>query len=527
MIKRHLFLRSFIRPSVLILFFLIAAGCVTSEKEVKSNSTAPKGLDTPQWVEGDTWVHQGSKGQVITEVVKADDSEMILRSGKIRFYYDRNLGLIKETSDDKLAIEYDPPYKGWRFFPLWVGKEWENHWTEKNHQQGSVSRYNERGKVVGWENIMTYAGASRALRIDLTRTNLGTQKRYDRTVWYSPEAKSFVRVIWKELPERDQAFIEYKQNPGGSQPGKSTVAKVQKEEKKLQKEDKQATSDRRLGKRLEEIYNGMIKENFLAPEELNEVYDSPASNVLLPVKLKILVDAMEYDYLPFHPMFYLALEKEDYDDAELIRRNWVIWLSRISEFLGPYRNEDARINKIVERARLQIEKLEIVGFTDPLLIRLRKELTVALDKKKWDDAQKIQALIVSRTEELRSKQPREPRPSLAEKGKDRRPAPSVQTSSEQSGKGSKGEETQRLSADDMGKVMERIGGKLLKGKETTSDSQSSDSQTEGEGASEYLSEDMIRALEVMKGKGTRKELSSKEKGTLQLIDVLLGVIKKK
>ena len=79
----------------------------------------------------------------------------------------------------------------------------------------------------------------------------------------------------------------------------------------------------------------------------------------------------------------------------------------------------------------------------------------------------------------------------------------------------------------MGKVLERIGGKVLKGTGAVSASQSSDSQTEGEGSSEYLAEDMVRALEVMKGKGTKKELSSKEKGTLQLIDVLLGVIKKK
>jgi hypothetical protein len=534
MIKRHLFLRSFVRPSVLILLFLIVTGCATSETEVKSDSTAPKGLDSPQWVEGDSWVHHGAKGQIITEVEKVDESEMILRTGKIRSYYDPNLGLVKETSDDKLTIEYDPPYKGWRFFPLWVGKEWENHWTEKNHQEGSVSKFNERGKVVGWENIMTYAGASRALRIDLTRTNLGTQKRYSRTVWYSPEAKSFVRVTWKEMSERDQAFVEYKQKPKGSRPDKPVVAKVQpgsekaqKEEKRVQKEERRISPDERLRKRLDEVYDLMIKDNYLSPEELNEVYDASVSDLILPAKLKILVDATDYDYLPFHPMFYLALEKEDYDDAELIRRNWVSWLYQISEFLGQYRHEEARIGKVIERAKFQIEKLEIVGFTDPLLIRLRKELTYALDARKWDDAQKIQSLIVSRTDELRSKQPREPRPSLAERGSERKQPPSVQASAEQPDKGAKGEEAQRSGADDMGKVLERIGGKLLKGKGAMSASKSSDSQAEEEGSSGYLTEDMIRALEVMKGKGTKKELTSKEKGTLQLIDVLLGVVKKK
>ena len=190
------------------------------------------------------------------------------------------------------------------------------------------------------------------------------------------------------MSDRDRTLVEFKQKPGGSQPGKPVVAKAQtssekaqKEEKRAQKEEKRSTPDERLGKRFEEIYHLMVKESFLSPEELQEVHDTPTSGVLLPTQLKILMDATDYDYLPFHPMFYLALEKEDYDDAELIRRSWVSWLYRISEFLGQYRREDARIDKIVERSRFQIEKLEIVGFTDPLLIRLRKELTSALDSE--------------------------------------------------------------------------------------------------------------------------------------------------
>ena len=239
-----------------------------------------------------------------------------------------------------MILEYHPPYKGWCFFPLWIGKEWENRWEEKNHKEGSIFSFAEKVKVVGWENIITYAGTFRALRIDLVRTNLGSQKQYNRTVWYAPETKSFVRVNWKEMSERDQTLSEFKQTPGGSQPSKPVASKPRpqpsppktlQEEKGTQNEEKRVDptrSRRKAWKRLEEIYDLMVKENYLSPEELMEVYDMPISDLLLLGKLKnpYGCDRIRLPSLSTDVLF--ALEKENYDDAELIRRNWVTWLRR-------------------------------------------------------------------------------------------------------------------------------------------------------------------------------------------------------
>ena len=108
------------------------------------------------------------------------------------------------------------------------------------------------------------------------------------------------------------------------------------------------------------------------------------------------VELVDKNMLPFKAMFYLSLEKEDYEGAEIIRRNWLkeLTILKNSGLLGNSVSID-----------LKLDKLNVIGLADPMLVKLRKELIIPLESKNWDDAQKIQNLIMSRMAELHPPQP--------------------------------------------------------------------------------------------------------------------------
>jgi len=190
-------------------------------------------------------------------------------------------------------------------------------------------------------------------------------------------------------------------------------------------------------------------------------------NLYLPYndRQDFLSELIEKDSLPFKAMFYIALERADYDKAELTRRSWVYYLTKISNILP-----DA--SAVKQKADYQIEKLtSVVGLTDPILVKLRKELVIALEEKKWDDGQKIQNIISGRVKELR-------------------PEPVV--------------------------VHERTSS----GKTVVVVKQPSEQHVKVEHVPRYGAEDVGRAISLIEGKGGR--LTDKEAGALKMFDILMG-----
>lgn len=163
--------------------------------------------------------------------------------------------------------------------------------------------------------------------------------------------------------------------------------------------------------RLDYIKQEMIMRGYLTPVELEEVltwHGSSASENIKAVDIWIL--AVKNDLLPFEPMFFIAIKDENFKKAELIRKTWIYYLTKMIE----------RINLINSRGGLQgkefpknveikiyhqLEKLSIIGLTDSMLITLRKELSAAILVKDWDSAQKIQNIITARVNEIRHSQP--------------------------------------------------------------------------------------------------------------------------
>jgi hypothetical protein len=203
------------------------------------------------------------------------------------------------------------------------------------------------------------------------------------------------------------------------------------------------------------------------------------------------------DLLPFEAMFYLTLEKENYDEAELIRMNWVNCLNDINEkcknevskiMFGKVPSSPILANKnefthmlrpllncsktMTQRIYYQIERLtSVVGLTDPVLVTLRKELINSLKDKKWDDVQKLQDLITTRTDELKPPHP------------------------------------QVIHTDVSG------------GQTTVVVERPSEQHIKVEKIPRYGATDVGRAISLLQGKG--EDLTDKEAGTLKLIDILL------
>jgi hypothetical protein len=205
----------------------------------------------------------------------------------------------------------------------------------------------------------------------------------------------------------------------------------------------------------------------------------------------VLQQIIDLDILPFKPLFYLALEKERYDDAEIIRENWkgcLMVIQKNPNFLKYVSRNDLTLQRI----KLQIKKLNIIGLTDPTLINLRKELASAITNKKWDEAQKIQAIITSRAEELRPKETPEtqeiPQPKVVEKVVER-PSPSSPTI-------------------------------IVQPPPQAIVQEPSEQRIQVENIPRYNATDVGRAISLMKGRGGR--LTDKEAGTLQMFNILMG-----
>lgn len=186
--------------------------------------------------------------------------------------------------------------------------------------------------------------------------------------------------------------------------------------------------------------------------------------------INFLTDAIKNDLLPFKPMFYLSLEKKDYDGAELIRRSWINNLNYLNFCFSRTWTKNPEIK---EKVGLQLEKLNTVGLTDPILITLREELITAIKYKKWDDAHKIQNIITGRVKELQPEQGYTEKKSLEDK---------------------------------MALVEQQT-------------QKPSEQYLQIEQIPRYGATDVARAVSLIKGKGGM--LSDKETGALKLLDILL------
>lgn len=182
---------------------------VTNENSTVAIPPGAEIIPKPEWVEGDTWIRQSDQREFISEIEKADSSGIILRQGQTRNYFDNDFAFLKIVSEERVIIEFNPPYKGSFLFPLWVGKRWQNGFSEKNFQKGTTYNFVELFEVKGWEDIQTPAGLFKTLRIEVNQENLDARGSWTYTLWYSPEVKSHVKSSSKDIKAMNWILISF------------------------------------------------------------------------------------------------------------------------------------------------------------------------------------------------------------------------------------------------------------------------------------------------------------------------------
>ena len=174
-------------------------------------------MQKPNWTVGDQWVYAEKSPEarrtVVREVVREDvfqglPSYVVKRDNEENFYTKETLGLIATMEEGKLTLRRDKSAQTFSW-PLAVGKEWRNAYTEENLKNKSKDTI-DLSMVVGTiEEITVPAGTFQAARIEVYDPKSG-RLVFER--WYSPQAKYYIKTrayVTKEgLVEQDLTSLK-------------------------------------------------------------------------------------------------------------------------------------------------------------------------------------------------------------------------------------------------------------------------------------------------------------------------------
>ena len=93
----------------------------------------------------------------------------------------------------------------WFAFPLYPGKTWEDGYDWEIRGAAPVKgKAEDRGKVVGWEDVQVPAGTFHALKVEVNSRYYGKGGMADDatlTYWYSPQINRFVKFDYRSAYE--------------------------------------------------------------------------------------------------------------------------------------------------------------------------------------------------------------------------------------------------------------------------------------------------------------------------------------
>ena len=86
----------------------------------------------------------------------------------------------------------------WFAFPLYPGKTWTDKYNWKTIGAAPVEgKAEDRGKVLGWEDVQVPAGTFRALKVELQCRYYGKGAMHDEETilyWYSPKVSPLCQI---------------------------------------------------------------------------------------------------------------------------------------------------------------------------------------------------------------------------------------------------------------------------------------------------------------------------------------------
>jgi hypothetical protein len=202
--------------AIAVIFSVSVAGCASTTPSAppaapveitKRASADTDQIPQPSLHSGDVWVDriQGADREFRIEAVHGDTMDVNYWGAEQ--VTDPNLNIIVYRSLTESSSEPTVSSKPgmWFVFPMYPGKTWVNDfdWYMKGAAP-SKGKGEDRGHVIGWEDIRVPAGAFHALKVEVVTRFSGTGGMADESTldfWYSPKVNRFVKFDYRSFYE--------------------------------------------------------------------------------------------------------------------------------------------------------------------------------------------------------------------------------------------------------------------------------------------------------------------------------------
>jgi hypothetical protein len=180
------------------------------------SDTPPIGM--PSLHTGDVWVDriQGTDREFRIEAIH--DGTMDVSFWDTEMTTDTALNIIvyrSLTAASSEPTKQDKPCM-WFAFPLYPGKTWENQYNWEMLGTPPIrGKADERGRVLGWEDVQVPAGTFHALKVEDSTRIFGRGGAADEETvvfWYSPKVNRFVKFDYRSIIEGEllAELVRYK-----------------------------------------------------------------------------------------------------------------------------------------------------------------------------------------------------------------------------------------------------------------------------------------------------------------------------
>ncbi len=177
----------------LMVCVVLVAGLFLASCGAKAIPEPAAPVNEPTRALGDTWTIKEKAILYTTTVIAVlEDGGFTCRledtmgdSDTVR--YSASLGVLESMDDasGKVNAMRQPPAVRLDF-PLFVGKQWSDAYTNVGSDGGTYS-YKNSYEVKGYETVKTAAGEFAAFRIGRTNYNVSSGRTWHETYWYAPE----------------------------------------------------------------------------------------------------------------------------------------------------------------------------------------------------------------------------------------------------------------------------------------------------------------------------------------------------
>jgi hypothetical protein len=196
---------------------MIVAGCgVTETPPPNPAMVAPKTAATesdaapiapPTLHSGDVWVDriQGANREFRIESIHDGKMEVDFWGAQMTTDSAFNVFVYRSLTESSSEPSVSNQAGMWFAFPLYPGKTWEDSYDWEMKGAAPVKgKAEDRGKVLGWEDVQVPAGTFHALKVEVNSRFYGKGGMADDATlfyWYAPQVNRFVKFDYRSIYE--------------------------------------------------------------------------------------------------------------------------------------------------------------------------------------------------------------------------------------------------------------------------------------------------------------------------------------